>query len=40
MVSYLEYLVFFEVGFCLEELEMICRMDFDMFFWILILDPR
>ena len=40
MVSYLEYLVFFEVGFCLEQLEMICRMDFDMFFGILIFDPK
>ena len=40
MVSYLEYLVFFEVGFCLEQLEMICRMNFDMFFWILIFDTR
>ena len=30
--SFLEYLVFFEAVFCLEQLEMICRMDFDMFF--------
>ena len=40
MVSFLEYLVFFEAGFCTEQLEMICRMDFDMFFGILILDPK
>ena len=29
MVSFLEYLVFFEGVFCKEQLEMICRMDFD-----------
>ena len=40
MVSFLEYLVFFEAVFCLEQLEMICRMDFDMFFGILIFDPK
>ena len=40
MVSFLEYLVFFEVVFCLEQLEMICRMDFDKFFEILIFDPK
>ena len=27
-------------GFCTEQLEMICRMDFDMFFGILIFDPK
>ena len=26
--------------FCTEQLEMICRMDFDMFFLILIFDPK
>ena len=40
MVSFLEYLVFFETVFCKEQLEMICRMDFDMFFEILIFDPK
>ena len=40
MVSFLECFVFFEAFFYLEQLEMICRMDFDMFFWILIFDPR
>ena len=40
MVSFLQYLVFFEAAFCLEQLAMICRMDFDMFFGILIFDPK
>ena len=40
MVSFLEYSVFFEAVFCLEQLEMICRMDFDMFFRMLIFDPK
>ena len=40
MVSFLEYLVFFEAVFCLEQLAMICRMDFDIFFGILIFDPK
>ena len=40
MVSFLEYLVFFGAVFCTEQLWMICRMDFDMFFWILIFDPK
>ena len=40
MVSFLEYLVFFEAVFRVEQLEMICRMDFDMFFRILIFDPK
>ena len=31
--------VFWKV-FCTETLEMICRMDFDIFFWILIFDPK
>ena len=39
MVSFLDYLVFCEAVFCTEQLEMICRMDFDMFFAILIFDP-
>ena len=34
MVPFLEYLVFFEAVFCLEQLEMICRMDFAMFLGI------
>ena len=37
MLSFLEYLVFFGAGFCSEKLKIICRMDFDMFFGILIL---
>ena len=40
MVSYLEYLVFFGAVFCNEKLEMICRVDFDMFFGILIFDKK
>ena len=40
MVSFLEYLVFFEAVFCLEQVAMICRMDFDMFFGILIFDQK
>ena len=40
MVSFLEYLVFFEAVFCTEQREIICRMDFDMFFGILIFDPK
>ena len=39
-VSFLEYLVFFEAVFCLEQVAMICRMDFDMFFGILIFDLK
>ena len=39
MLSFLEYLVFFGAVFCREQLEMICRMDFDMFFGILIFEP-
>ena len=31
--------VFWRV-FCREQLEIICRMDFDMFFGILIFDPK
>ena len=37
MVPFLKYLGFFEAVFCTEQLEMICRVDFDMFFVILIL---
>ena len=40
MVSFLEYLVFFASVFCTEQLQMICRMDFDMFFGILIFDSK
>ena len=40
MVSFLEYLVFFGAVFCTEQLEMICRMDLDMFFGILIFDLK
>ena len=40
MVSFLEYLVFFGVGFCTEQVQMIFRMNFDMFFGILIFDLK
>ena len=40
MVSFLEFLVFFGAVFCTEQLSMICRMDFDMFFRILIFDLK
>ena len=40
MVSFLKYILFFEAVFCREQVEMICRMDFDMFFGILIFDPK
>ena len=40
MISFLEYLVFFEAVFWIKQLAMICRMDFDMFFGILIFDPK
>ena len=40
MGSFLEYLVFFEAVFFTEQLEMICGMDFDMFFGIFIFDPK
>ena len=40
MLSFLEYLVFFRAVFCTEQLWMICRMDFDKFFGILIFDPK
>ena len=37
---FLEYLVFFGAVFCTKQSEMICRMDFDMLFGILIFDPK
>ena len=40
MVSFLEYFVFFGVVFCKEQLYMISRMGFDMFFGIVIFDPK
>ena len=33
------FIVFWR-SFFTEQLEMICRMDFDMFFGILIFDPK
>ena len=39
MLSFLEYLVFFGPVFCREQLELICKMDFDMVFGILIFEP-
>ena len=40
MVWYLEYLVFFGAVFCTQQLELLCRMDFNMFFGILVFDPK
>ena len=40
IVSFLEYFFFFEELFFTEQFEMICRIDFDMFFGILIFDPE
>ena len=40
MVFCLEYLVFFGASFCTQELKMICRMDFNMFFGILNFDLK
>ena len=33
------FIVFWAV-FCIKQPEMICRMDFEMFFGILIFDPK
>ena len=33
MVPFLEHLVFLEAVFCTQQLEMICIMDYGMFFW-------
>ena len=40
MLSFLEYWLLFRADFCREQLKIICRMDFDMFFGILIFDPK
>ena len=40
MVSFLDYLVFFKAVFSTEQLQMICRRYFDMFFGILIFEPK
>ena len=40
MLSFLEYFVFFRAVFCTEQLYMICRMDLNMFFGILIFDQK
>ena len=40
MVSFLEYLVFFQRVFCTELFQSACRIDFCMFFRILIFDPN
>ena len=40
MVSFLEFLMFLEAVFCNQQLQMVCRMDYDMFFGILIFDPK
>ena len=34
------YFVFFGAVFCTEQLQMICRMDFEMSFGILIFDTK
>ena len=39
MVSFLKYLVFFQAGFCAEQVLITCRIDFDMFFAFLTFDP-
>ena len=36
----LEYLMFIRAVFCTEQLQMICRMYFEMFFGILIFDRK
>ena len=40
MLSFLKYRAFFRAVFCTEQLYMFCRMDFDMFFAILIFDQK
>ena len=35
-----KYLTFLGAIFCTEEIQMICRMDFDMLFAILIFEPN
>ena len=40
MVSFLEYLVFFRAVFCAQLLQCASRIDFCMFFGILIFDPN
>ena len=40
MVSFLDYLAFFAAVFYTEQLHLICSMDFDMFFGILMFDPK
>ena len=40
MVSFVGYLVFYGAVFCRQQMQMIFRMDFDMFFGILNLDPK
>ena len=40
MGSFLEYWLFFRAVVCTEQLQMICRMPFDMFFVILIFDLK
>ena len=40
MLSFLEYLAFFGADFCTEQLQMTCRMDFYMFFGMLIFDKK
>ena len=40
MLSFLEYLVFFKQFFWTQLVEMICRMDFNLFFGILVFYPK
>ena len=34
------FIVFLSVFFCKEQLQRVCRMKFDMFFGILMFDPK
>ena len=40
LISPILILVFFGAVFCTERLEMICRIDFDMFFGIFMFDQK
>ena len=40
MFSFFEYLVFFGAVFCTEQLEMVCRIDFDMFYRLWIFELK
>ena len=40
MVPFLEHLVLFGADLRIVELEKICRMDFDIFFLLLVFEPK